>query len=64
MTKFGFAYYKNCVEGFLEQADKYKLDAVEADLKTVYKQFVDFKTNNAALILGMDKLQEYSFASY
>ncbi|CAD7941089.1 unnamed protein product [Amoebophrya sp. A120] len=50
VSKFGFAYYKNDVDGFLEEADKYKLDAVEADLKAVYKQFVDFKANNAALI--------------
>jgi len=51
VTKYGFEYYKNAVEGFLEtEADEYKLDAVEAELKSVYAQFISFKANNATLI--------------
>jgi V-type H+-transporting ATPase subunit a len=48
--KYDFMYYKDRVDQFLEVAHTYKLDDMEAALKQTYKQFVDFKANNAALV--------------
>mmetsp|Transcript_55500 Transcript_55500/g.160822 ORF Transcript_55500/g.160822 Transcript_55500/m.160822 type:complete len:857 (-) Transcript_55500:210-2780(-) len=40
---------KNKVDNFLENADEYKLDEVEARLKQLHQDFIQFKDNNAKL---------------
>jgi len=40
---------ENNVTSFLENADKYKLDDVEARLKQIHREFIQFKENNANL---------------
>jgi len=50
VNKYDFKYYKDKVDEFLTMCDKYKLDEVEAQLKKIYRQFIDFKANNAALV--------------
>mmetsp|Transcript_60124 Transcript_60124/g.158159 ORF Transcript_60124/g.158159 Transcript_60124/m.158159 type:complete len:864 (-) Transcript_60124:297-2888(-) len=40
---------QNNVTSFLENADKYKLDEVEARLKQIHREFIQFKENNANL---------------
>jgi len=41
---------KNNVDSFLERADDYRLDQVEARLKQLYHDFIQFKENNATLV--------------
>merc|ERR1712048_1017373 len=41
---------KNKVEEFLEGDSTYHLDTVEAELASTYKEFVQFKENNATLL--------------
>lgn len=51
VKKYGFAYFKNEVDGFLDAGSSlYKLDDVEKVLKYTYSQFVTFKSNDAALL--------------
>eukprot|EP00418_Pyrodinium_bahamense_P090121 CAMPEP_0179025010 /NCGR_PEP_ID=MMETSP0796-20121207/7754_1 /TAXON_ID=73915 /ORGANISM="Pyrodinium bahamense, Strain pbaha01" /LENGTH=847 /DNA_ID=CAMNT_0020720997 /DNA_START=44 /DNA_END=2587 /DNA_ORIENTATION=+ len=45
----GTEVIKNNVDSFLEHADDYKLDEVEARLKQIYQGFILFKENNAKL---------------
>ena len=40
---------ENNVTSFLENADKYKMDEVEARLKQIHREFIQFKENNANL---------------
>jgi len=45
----GLEVTKNNVSSFLENADEYKLDEVEAKLTQIHKEFIQFKENNAKL---------------
>jgi len=45
----GAEVVKNHVDAFLNNADDYKLDDVEARLKQTYQDFMQFKENNAKL---------------
>jgi len=38
------------LDNFLEHADGYKLDDVETELKTIYRNFTRFKENNSTLV--------------
>jgi len=40
---------QNNITSFLDNADKYKLDEVEARLKQIHRDFIQFKENNANL---------------
>jgi len=45
----GAEVIRNNVDNFLENADEYKLDEVEARLKQIHQDFIQFKENNAKL---------------
>eukprot|EP00931_Biecheleriopsis_adriatica_P084446 TRINITY_DN5828_c0_g1_i1.p1 TRINITY_DN5828_c0_g1~~TRINITY_DN5828_c0_g1_i1.p1 ORF type:complete len:885 (+),score=170.25 TRINITY_DN5828_c0_g1_i1:224-2656(+) len=46
----GAAVVNNNVDAFLDHADKYKLDDVEAQLKQIHQDFIQFKENNTKLL--------------
>eukprot|EP00928_Gymnodinium_smaydae_P035398 TRINITY_DN2491_c0_g1_i1.p1 TRINITY_DN2491_c0_g1~~TRINITY_DN2491_c0_g1_i1.p1 ORF type:complete len:829 (+),score=209.94 TRINITY_DN2491_c0_g1_i1:162-2648(+) len=46
----GHEVIKNNLQNFLDNADEYKLDDVEAKLKSMYNEFKQFKENNVKLI--------------
>jgi V-type H+-transporting ATPase subunit a len=57
----GCVITKNCVDEFLSGDEEYQLDAVEAELQSINKQFVEFKENNSVLLqekrLAMEEIQ-------
>jgi V-type H+-transporting ATPase subunit a len=50
----GAEIVKNRVDDFLENDSKYKMDAVEAEIKRLYEQFVKFKANNTEMTEEMN----------
>jgi len=49
------------LDNFLEHADDYKLDDVEGELKTIYKNFTRFKENNSTLVEDRNSALEERF---
>eukprot|EP00746_Dinoflagellata_sp_MGD_P146156 gnl/MRDRNA2_/MRDRNA2_78674_c0_seq1.p1 gnl/MRDRNA2_/MRDRNA2_78674_c0~~gnl/MRDRNA2_/MRDRNA2_78674_c0_seq1.p1 ORF type:complete len:831 (-),score=151.11 gnl/MRDRNA2_/MRDRNA2_78674_c0_seq1:32-2524(-) len=55
---------KNQVDSFLENDHMYKLDDVEAELKTLYGRFMEFKVNNSDLYEQMNSAIEERYVMH
>lgn len=52
------------MENFLENAESYKLDGVEAEVKELYQQFSSFRMNNADMLSQRNAAIEEKYVAY
>ena len=52
------------IESFLESSETYKLDQVESEVKELYRQFQNFRTNNADMLSQRNSAIEEKYVAY
>ena len=52
------------MESFLENSDTYKLDSVESEVSQLFKQFSNFRTNNADMLIQRNAAIEEKYVAY
>ena len=52
------------IESFLGNSEVYKLDQVETEVRELYHQFVNFRTNNADMLSQRNSAIEEKYVAY